>query len=241
LFLSGILVALLFPLLWPVFGNFRNNQLLGFVSFLIFFGMFITAHFKAGFSEERPRPNSLVYLFDEDLGLSTWNTYDQNFDEYTAPFFAESGVEASQMIWFGSKNRSRFSYTAVAPEVMISKPYITIERTLSKTEGEASYRVKIAPNRKISRIDLFADRAINFSEFTVNGKEAGDLQPGESSLHIFKNRWSDRLLTYYAAGRDTLRLEMSLKEGINPEISLLEAAYDLHDNPQLNVPMRTPD
>src|SRR5690606_29243354 len=63
LFLSGILVALLFPLLWPVFGNFRNNQLLGFVSFLIFFGMFITAHFKAGFSEERPRPNSLVYLF----------------------------------------------------------------------------------------------------------------------------------------------------------------------------------
>ena len=140
LFLSGILVALLFPLLWPVFGNFRNNQLLGFVSFLIFFGMFITAHFKAGFSEERPRPNSLVYLFDEDLGLSTWNTYDQNFDEYTAPFFAESGVEASQMIWFGSKNRSRFSYTAVAPEVMINTPYISIERADSKTEGEASYR-----------------------------------------------------------------------------------------------------
>lgn len=240
LFLSGVLIALLFPLLWPVFGYFRNNQMLGFVSFLIFFGMFLTAHFKAEFNEERPRPNSLVYLYDEDLDLATWNTYDNSFDEYTAPFFSEAVVESPDMNWFNSKNGSRFSYSAVAPQIMISKPFISVEKIEDKDPGEETYNVKIAFNRKVNRIDLFTDRNIDFTQFTANGREAGNLQPGKSDLHVFKNRWSDRLLTYYAANQDTLRLQMSLKAGINPEITILEAAYDLHDNPQLRVPPRSP-
>ncbi|WP_209310240.1 hypothetical protein, partial [Salinimicrobium oceani] len=63
--------------------------------------------------------------------------------------------------------------------------------------------MKIASNRKVNRIELFADRSIDFTQFRANGREAGNLQPGKSDLHVFKNRWSDRLLTYYAANQDT--------------------------------------
>ena len=241
LLLSGILISLLFSLLWPVFGFFRNNQLFGFLCMLIFFGLFIAAHFNSDFSEAHPRPNSLVYVYDLDRNLATWNTYDITLDEYTAPYFEEGKIEAQTANWFYSKNGSRFSYSAIAPEVLVPKPFISVEKVQAIKPGEASYLVKIAANRKINRIELFADRSIDFTEFSVNEKEAGNLQPGRSNLHIFKNRWEDRLLTYYAANRDTLRLEMSLPEESHPEITLLEAAYDLHDHPQLDVPVRSPD
>ncbi|WP_324720418.1 M28 family peptidase [Salinimicrobium sp. HB62] len=238
LVLSAILVSLLFSLLWPVFGAFRNNQLFGFFSFIVFIGLFIVAHFKSDFNEERPRPNSLVYLVDEDKGVATWNTYEEVLDEYTAPYF-ENAVEAPQDHWFGSKNGSNFSKTAPAPSIMLPKPYISVEKAVNQPDGQDLYNVKIAPNRDINRMELFADRTINFKNFKANSKEAGDLRPGESSLHVHKNRWRDSFLSYYAVNKDTLRLEISVEEGLHPEITLLEASYDLHENPQLNVPPRS--
>lgn len=241
LFLTAVLIALLFPLLWPVFAAFRNNQMFGFISFLVFMVLFVIAHFKSDFTEDRPRPNSLVYLFDEDRNVATWNTYDHSLDSYTESFFAEGAVEAQEMHWFGSKNSSQFTKTAVAPQIMLPKPYVSVEKAENSNPGEATYHIRIAPNRKINRIELFADRTVNFKSFKANNKEAGDLQPGQSDLHVHKNRWRDRILSYYAVSRDTLRLEVSVEEGTHPEITLLEAAYDLHDNPQLKVPPRAPD
>ena len=240
LVLSAILVTLLFSLLWPVFGGFRNNQLFGFFSFLTFMALFIVAHFKADFSEERPRPNSLVYLMDEDNGIATWNTYDTGLDTYTAPYFENSGA-ASQEHWFGSKNGSNFTKTAPAPSIMLPKPFVSVEKAAIQPKEEDLYHVKIAPNRDVNRIELFADRDIDFIRFEANDKVAGNLQPGKSSLHVHKDRWRDRLLSYYATSRDTLRLELSVEKGIHPEITLLEAAYDLLENPQLNVPPRSAD
>lgn len=240
LVLSAILVTLLFVLLWPVFGAFQNNQMFGFLSFVIFFGLFITAHFKADFNEERPRPNSLVYLLEDDKGIATWNTYEETLDDYTAPYF-ENAVEAPQGYWFGSKNGSNFTKTSPAPDIMLPTPYISVEKEVIEPEGQDLYRVKIAPNRDISRIELFADRGVDFTIFRANGKEAGDLRPGQSDLHVHKNRWRERLLSYYAVSKDTLRLELGVEEGVHPEITLLEASYDLHENPQLQVPDRPAD
>ncbi|WP_029034515.1 M20/M25/M40 family metallo-hydrolase [Salinimicrobium terrae] len=238
LVLSAILVNLLFVLLWPVFGAFRNNQLFGFLSFLVFFVLFVIAHFKSDFTEDRPRPNSLVYLADKDKNIATWNTYEDVLDEYTAPYF-DDAVEAQEKHWFGSKNGSNFSKTAVAPKILLPEPYVSVEKAAVEPEGLDVYSVKIAPNRDINRIELFADREIDFESFQANGKEAGDLQPGRSELHVHKNRWRDRLLSYYAVSRDTLRLELRVKEGTEPEITLLEASYDLHENPQLQVAPRS--
>ena len=237
LVLSAILVTLLFSLLWPVFGAFRNNQLFGFLSFIVFIVLFIIAHFRADFNEERPRPNSLVYLVDEDNAVATWNTYEELLDDYTAPYF-ENALEVPQQYWFGSKNGSNFKKTAPAPAIMLSKPFVSVEKAVVAPEGQDLYNIKIAPNRNINRMELFADKTYNFKKFSVNDKEAGDLRPGESSLHVHKNRWRDRLLSYYAVNKDTLRLEISVEEGLHPEITLLEASYDLHENPQLNVAPR---
>ncbi|MFD1079616.1 hypothetical protein ACFQ29_40845, partial [Longispora fulva] len=90
LFVSAILTVLLWLLLWPVFSYYSKLQLLGFLSFVTFIVLFVLAHFKADFNEDRQKPNSLVYLIDEDSGKATWNTYDKILDAYTAPFFSDS-------------------------------------------------------------------------------------------------------------------------------------------------------
>lgn len=237
LFVSGILAVLLWTMLWPVFGYYKN-QLLGFVSILIFMGLFITAHFKADFSAERPKPNSLVYLLDRDREMATWNTYDEIIDDYTLPYFNETSEAVVDVPKFSSKYNSGFTRSSMAPKIELPEPYIGVEKIADTLFDEDRYHVKIAPNREVSRIELFSDRKTNFKSFKVNGKEAGYLQPEGGDLHVHKNRWSDRLLTYYAVNRDTLRLEVGVEKGTHPELILFEAAYDLLTNRELDVEAR---
>ncbi len=238
LFVSAILTVLLWVLLWPVFSHYRKLQLFGFLSFLTFLGVFFLAHFTADFSAERPRPNSLVYLYDDEKEVATWNSYDHNLDEWNAPYFEDSSKAAVQKPEFSSKYGSDFKHTAVAPEVEIPAPFIGVEKRASINPEVDAYSVKIAPNRDINRIELFLDKTFDFRSFTVNGKEAPKLQPEFSDLHVFTNRWSDRLLQYYPVSRDTLRLELSVEKGMHPTIQYYEAAYDLFEHPQLEVKPR---
>lgn len=239
--LAAVLTVLLWVLLWPVFSFYKKNQTLGFFTFLVFMFLFVIAHIRSEFSEEFPKPNSLVYLLDTDTGVATWNTYDELPDDYTKPYFNDSTEIPVQKTRFSSKYGSGFAKTALAPKIEVPSPYIRVEKIPGATEAEDAYQIKIAPNRDINRIELFADKKYDFNSFTVDGKEAGKLQPGRSDLHIFKNRWSDRLLTYYPVNRDTLRINLSLPKGEHPEIVLYEAAYGLPGNEQLQVVPRGPD
>lgn len=239
--LSAVLTVLLWVLLWPVFSYYSKLQMLGFLSFLTFLMIFVLAHFRADFNEEYPKPNSLVYIMDEDEGEATWNTYDKILDSWNAPYFEGAPEAAAPKPVFSSKYSSGFERTAPAPQIMLSKPYIGIEKQASTDPETERYSVKIAPNRDISRIELYADKSVEFRNMTVNGKTAPDLQPGESDLNVFSHRWSNRLLEYYPVTRDTLRLEMSLEKGVHPEVTMYEAAYSLFDHQQLQVKPRSED
>lgn len=238
LFVAAILTALLWAILWPVFGFFKNNKALGLLSFLTFFVLVLIAHFKSDFNEERPKPNSLVYILDTDSGVASWNTYDELLDSWTGSYFSEDSEELKADARFSSKYNSGFKKTVQAGVVDIPEPYVGVTQTAT-VNGRSSYLVKIAPNRNINRIELFAPREVNFEEFEVNGLQGRPLTGEPGAYHIFKNRWSDRLLTYYAANRDTLELNFTVEQGILPEIMLYEASHDLLDNEDLQVDFRT--
>ncbi len=242
LFVSAILTVLLWVLLWPVFSHYRKLQFLGFISFLTFLVLFFVAHFKADFSVERPRPNSLVYLYDREKNLATWNSYDLNLDQWNSPYFENAPEATTEKPEFSSKYGSGFRHTAVAPIVKVAPPFVKVEKMASLTPREEdAYLVKIAPNRNINRLELFLDKNFDFRSFKVNGKEAPKLQPTYSQLHVFKNRWSERLLNYYAVNRDTLRLELSVEKGMHPTIRFYEASYNLFEHPELQVEPRKPE
>lgn len=241
LFVSAILVVLLWMLFWPVFSHYQKLQLLGFLCILIFFSLFGIAHFKSDFNEARPKPNSLVYLYDADEETATWNSYDSLLDEWTATFFEEEHRSPQQEAAFSSKYQSGFTRSSTAPVIQLQEPSISIQEIEVEAQENTVFQVKIVPKRNISRMEFFTDDLTDFSDFKVNGLEAKKIGSEENSLHVFKRRWARRLLTYYAVNQDTLRLEFQIEGNNPPDIYLYEASHDLLENPELEVAPREED
>ena len=241
LFVAGILAVLLFALFLPVFGYFKSKKPLSVLLGLVAVAMIVIAHFKSDFNEVRPRPDSLVYVLDEDTNTASWNSYDLKLDDWNEEYFGEdpSKSEITDNA-FESKYGSSFKYRALAPVVKISSPGIIYEKIKNEDSLSVSYSysLKIAPNRKVNRMELFLNSSYNFEAFTVNGLEAGSISVSGENYHVFKNRWSDRLLTYHAASADTLIINFKTKENTAPEIMLYESSYDLLDNADLKVKKR---
>lgn len=244
LYLAAVLSVLLFSLFLPVFGYFRRKRGLALLCFIVFNTLFIIAHFKSDFSKERPKPNSLVYLLDADSGIATWNSYDNITDEWTRKYLGADPIEIlTTEKTFSSKYGTDFRLQAAAPEIGLAAPGILLERLNPEDAPEnlKRYSLKIAPNRQVNRLELFADRSVNFPEFRVNGKEADSVDLGNSRFHIFSKRWHNRLLNYHVTEQDTLRIEFTLKEEDEPEIILFESSYDLLQNQKLGIAPRNMD
>ena len=140
---------------------------------------------------------------------------------------------------FCSWIKSNFTLKAEAPDIQIPGPSIQLEAKDEDSLGNKSYFLKIAPNRPINRMELFELRDVDFKEFKVNGLKADDIFLGENAFHMFTRRWKERLLTYHADNRDTLRIEFTIEKGDTPEFVLYESAYNLLESEQLKVPKRS--
>ena len=241
LFVTAILSVLLFSLFLPVFGYFKFKKALAAILGLGAITMLIIAHFNSGFSEEQPRPNSLVYVLDEDMNTASWNSYDLKLDDWNKEYFAEdpSNSEVTDNA-FESKYGSGFKYKAPAPVVEIPSSGVVYKKIKNENLQSSSYAysLKIAPNRKVNRMELFLNSSYNFETFEVNRLAADSLTSKSGNYHVFRKRWSDRLLTYHAANADTLYINFTTKEKTPPVITLYESSYDLLDNPDLNVSKR---
>lgn len=237
--MTAILVSLLYFLFLPLFGYFRRLKSFAVLCFLVFNVLIFVAHFYSDFSSERPKPNSLVYLQDLDEDTSTWYSYDEVVDDWTNEYFGKDPiVNSNTESNFSSKYGSNFTFRAEAPSIDIPVPGIIIENTGIDSLNNKSYTLKIAPNRQINRMELYETKDVDFKEFKVNGLEADEVYLGENAFHMFKRRWRERLLTYYASNQDTLRIEFSIEKGEIPEFVLYESAYDLIGNKDLKVKER---
>lgn len=236
LFVTALLASLLFVLFLPVFTYFRKLKLFAVLCFLVFNVLVFIAHFYSDFTPERPKPNSLVYLKDLNENKANWYSYDKLADSWTSEYFGEDPVKMPNTEPnFSSKYGTGFTFRTEAPNIAIPVPAVILEKKGEDSLQNQTYSLKIAPNRQINRMELYETRDVDFKNFSVNGLEAEDVYLGENAFHIFKRRWKERLLTYYASGRDTLRIEFSIASEDEPEFVLYESAYDLIGHEKLKV------
>ncbi|UAB85446.1 M20/M25/M40 family metallo-hydrolase [Zunongwangia sp. SCSIO 43204] len=238
LFVAAILSILLFTLFLPVFGYFSKKDLLAVLLFIGFNVFMFYAHFTSEFTSEKPKPNSLVYLFDADEDKANWFSYDSMIDEWTAQYFGEEPVKLNNIeAKFSSKYNSGFTWRSDAPTVNIDAPGIILQK-IDSTTNEFQYSLKIAPNRDAKRMEIYTENLTDFSKFEVNGRTPEDVKLGEESFNMFTRRWRNRLLSYYISSKDTLRMNFSLDKSKSAEFILYESSYDLLENEELNVPKR---
>lgn len=242
LFVSALLLVLLFALLIPAFGFYERKKRLGNLSFLFAFIFLIAAHLKSDFTEERPKPNSLVYLLDTEQNKAVWATYDDILDSWTENYInPKENIAESQYSQSNIKQsiyNKGFSFASQAPMKEIRHPKIEIsEDTI--IGGNRHVNVCIVPQRAVNRIDLYTASIFDFQSISINGETAMDYTARDGNTYnVFTKRRSKSLLSYYVNKNEPLELRMVFHKDTIPDLIMYESSYDLLKNDLFTVPER---
>lgn len=233
-----LLLVLLFVLLLPLAINYRRKDILGMLTFIGALIFIVKAHLNSGFTEENPKPNSLVYYLDKDKNKAFWQTYDHILDDWTEQYITKRQRPVDNQLVMSSKYGKGISFSDPAP----LKDFAGADFKLQKdtADGElVAYELKIAQKRPMNRIDIFTKQAADIQSASVNGIAMDDKLDEASKIKRSDSGEDLRLLTYYPVDQDTLQLNFSLPKGIKPVLELYGASYDLLDDQELNVSERS--
>lgn len=233
LFAAVILFILTFGLMLPVFGTFSVKGRWAAVMMITSIGFLVNAHLHSGYEKGKAKPNSLVYYYDAEKDKAFWTTYDNQPDAWTKLYLGEYPKKASGLNKYKlySKYRSDFSWYADAPLKELARPQIDF----IKDTVIGNYRyldIKISPNRKVNRYDVFAGEKMKFYNLKVNG--TGHLNQ-QGSLY---KRDGARILSYYVVDNTPLEMQFALDKNMPFDMNLLESSFDLLDNPLFSIAKR---
>ena len=94
---SSVLTVLSFTLLLPIFGSFTKKGIWAIFFILVSIGFFVKAHYASAYTNQKAKPNSLVYILNGDTNKANWATYDTNLDEWTKEYLGERPKNGSAL------------------------------------------------------------------------------------------------------------------------------------------------
>nr|WP_314895886.1 M28 family peptidase [uncultured Flavobacterium sp.] len=225
LFGSAILTVLAFGLLLPVFGASAKKGIWSLLFFALAIGFFAKAHSESGYEFGKAKSNSLLYAYNADTNQANWVTYDTNLDSWTKGYLGENPKEATAMedTPLPSKYNSKFTYQAEAPIKLLEKP--TIAFLEDQIVGNQRYlKIKISPNRKVNRYDIFANEKIIIHNFKANGVTS----LGQKGSKYERN--GKKILSYYVVDNMPLEMQFSVNAATILDMELVESSFDLMTN-----------
>jgi hypothetical protein len=234
IFGSMILTILVFGLLLPIFGAFNHKGLWSAFLFLVSIGFFIHAHINADYETGKAKPNSLVYILNADKDKAYWATYDVNLDEWTKTYLGDNpanGAAVNSDKLF-SKYNSAFTYSAEAPVKDLLQP--TVEFVMdSVINTQRCLKIRITPNRKVNRYEIFANEKMVLHNLRANG--AKSLEQKGSAYP----RNGRKILGYYVVNNEPLLLEFSMDKDAVLDMELMESSFDLMHHPMFDMRKRS--
>ena len=232
IFISGILLALVFGLLLPVLNssNARNTftKLAGVLT-IIFFSI---ATMYSGFDIDNRKPNSLVYVQNTLDSTSYWGTYNTVLDAYVSQKIGEDNPSIKiKNAETKNKYNSKFTYAVKAENIPIKTSEITKDLD-TIIDNKRILKFTIKPTRKINKYELSLRDSLYFNHLFVN-----DIPVNEGKYFSINK---GTFLVYHMANADEkLQIEISIPKKEKPIIFLNEISYDLLDNPLLKVSPRS--
>lgn len=230
---SAVLLLLVWGILLPLLHVYQKKIRWSAVFLCLSIGFFVWAHLLSDYKPNHAKPNSLVYWQEQESHRAYWGTYDKNLDPWTQTYLglnpAKADVLNTQHLF--SKYEAEFTFATQAPKKNIPEP--TIEFLKDSTAGHRRYvHLKITPNRKVNRYDVFAPEKTQFHHLRANGvRRIGQ----KGSLY---ERNSTRVLSYYVVNNQPLELSFDVpsKEALN--MDLLESSFDLLQHPDFGIKKR---
>lgn len=230
---TTLFTSLLFLLLLPVFGYYKQKARLAYIGLLLFLGFMVGAHLDSGFSRENAKPSSLLYVLDADRNTAQWATYERELSDWTAQYLGADKTTPQKLAdkTISSKYATGFTYTATAPAKAIVGP--KVETTLDTLIGnDRLLEICISPQRTVNRLEVFSNN-IPITKALVNNIPL--------SAYYLENRRRGKLVTHYISDNAYTELRLRIPKDSVLELTLYEASNDLLDNPLFSVPPRPED
>ncbi len=234
LFVSSILVVLIFGFLLPVFGFFRHKKRWSYLFFGLAFMALILAHFNSNFSEDRPKPNSIVYMLDADNNSAKWITYDTKLDDWTQHFLGQNPDNINSNNTISSKYSSGFTYsndTDLKP--LVYPTFEVYKDTIIDDKRHVS--IYVESKRPVNRYEVFSSESNNFYTFKINGVSP---KRAKGDIFAFQNTYRNRLFSYYVSDNEPLTMEFSIPKDQTTKFELYESSFDLLNNRHFKIPDR---
>lgn len=233
---SAVLTVLVFTLLLPVFGLFSRKGLWSFVSLVFAVGFLVHAHLNADYASGKAKPNSLLYVYNADKDKADWVTYDTNLDPWTKIYLGDNPKSATHLnnLPLFSKYDSKFTYANDAMVREIAEP--TVEFMTDSIVGDQRLvKIRITPQRKVNRYDIFANENMQLHNLTANGATA---LGQKGSLY---ERHGRKIISYYVVDNQPLVLRFSFPKKTPLDMQLMESSFDLMHNPTFPMEKRKAD
>lgn len=233
LVISCVFTVLLFALLWPVFGYYKKKGIVSALCLLLAIFFLIKAHSKSDFSDERKKPNSLVYYKDADSDKTFWLTYDKEIDEWTKQYLGENPEYASNVLEGDAaynKYGTNFTFAAQAPEKYIPNFEVILkEDTL--VENLRKVKFIIIPKRRVNKIDLYNTENVSFKSLEFNGQK----MLVSEKTKAYRGTKNAALINYYVSENDSLKVNFSVEKGNRVSFKVVEYSFDLMTDSQFNI------
>lgn len=232
LFISAILLVFLFGLMLPVFYQEKTKNgwqtLTGFLALLFF----VLATFNSGFSIEKKKPNSLVFIQNSDTNTSYWASHNKTLDGYTKQYFNDESKQGGADLMAGkSKYNTSFNYYKKAENKNIRISNIRVNQdTFINNQRNVSFT--ITPTRNIDKYELYTNTQIELTNFTVNGTLY------DKGKAFVANKGT--LLIYQMANTDKdLTISFTIDKNTQPDIVINEISNDLLSHPKFTIRPRS--
>ena len=233
LFGASILAMLVFVLILPLLGSFTHKWIWSAALFIVAFGALMHAHLNSNFGDSTAKPNSLLYVYNVETDKAVWASYDKILDDWTKIYITDTIPNPRFLNNFPlfSKYNSEIVYTSEALVRNIPEPTVSFE-TDSIVGNNRFLKIRITPNRRVNRIDIFANENLEFRNFKAN-KATALGQKG--AVYARKGK---KLLSYYVVDNDPLVLDFTINKDAVLDMSMMESSFDLMTNPLFGMRKR---
>lgn len=229
---ATVFTVLIFGLTIPVFGFYKKKRRMALLAFLFAIGFFIGAHFKSGFTENKGKPSSLLYVLDADKNETQWATYDRYLNEWVQQYLGNDPKKPEKLAndTLSSKYNTRFSFVAEAPlkEVAVPSMIVNIDTIIGDNR---LLKISFVSNRDVNRLEVFTDKDLQILECTINNVKLTDgflKNPGRRG----------RLITHYVSNNDRTEISLKIPASSTPVFTIYEASNDLLYNNKFTIPKR---
>lgn len=237
LVISCVFCVLLFGLLIPVFGPIRIKKIIATTLLCFGIGFYIHAHTTSSFSEERQKPNSLIFYQNNDTQKAYWLTYDSVLDPWTKGYLGENPEKANSYSLGVAASKYGKSYTYISETETKNLQSWVIQKLKDTLIGEDRHiDFTIQSQRKSNNLSVYSPIEFHFKSLKINGIAAKKNNKNEYYLNT--RSYSDILVNYLKNGDVPLHISFSVHKDSLPRFTVKEYSFDLLTNPLFSVANR---